>query len=38
MVGWNKIIKPRKLGGLGVRAARLQNTTLLGKIVWSLIQ
>ena len=38
IVGWNKITKPRKLGGLGVRPARLQNTALLGKLVWSLVQ
>ena len=38
MVGWNKITKPRKLGGQGVRPARLQNTALLGKLVWSLVQ
>jgi len=38
MVGWNKITKPRKLGGQGVRPARLQNTTLLGKLVWSFVQ
>jgi len=37
-VGWSKITKPRKLGGLGVRPARLQNTSLLVKLVWSLVQ
>jgi len=38
MVCWNKIMKPRKIEGLGVQPARLQNKTLLGKLVWSLVQ
>jgi len=38
MVRWNKIIQPRNKGGLGIRTARLQNTALLGKLVWSLLQ
>ena len=38
MVCWNKITKPRKIGGLGVQPARLQNKTFLGKLVWSLLQ
>lgn len=32
MVGWNKTIKPIKIGNLGTRLVRLQNTALLDKI------
>lgn len=32
MVGWYKIIKPEKLGGLWIRLTRLQNIALLGKL------
>ena len=38
MVGWNKIIKPKQLGGLRICPARLQNTSLLDKLVQSLMQ
>jgi hypothetical protein len=38
LVGWNKITQPRKYGGLGVRSARLQNTALLGKLIWEILQ
>ncbi|GAU13776.1 hypothetical protein TSUD_82850 [Trifolium subterraneum] len=31
LVGWDKITKPKKLGGLGIRKARDANTSLLGK-------
>nr|KYP54966.1 hypothetical protein KK1_001167 [Cajanus cajan] len=31
---WDVITQPRKFGGLGVRVAFLQNTTLLGKLIW----
>jgi len=36
LVGWNKIAKPRHLGGLGIRKAREANTCLLGKLIWDL--
>jgi hypothetical protein len=36
LVGWEKITKPKKLGGLGIRKAREANTSLLGKLVWSI--
>lgn len=36
LVGWNKVIQPRKEGGLGVRSAREANIPLLGKLVWDL--
>ncbi|CAJ2627607.1 unnamed protein product [Trifolium pratense] len=38
LVGWDKITKPKKLGGLGIRKAREANTYLLGKLVWSMHQ
>jgi hypothetical protein len=38
LVGWNKITKPEKLGGLGIRKAREANTALLGKLIWSIHQ
>lgn len=37
MVKWSTITKPRKLGGLGVRTARIQNVSLLGKLVWEIL-
>lgn len=37
LVGWNKIAKPKHLGGLGVRKAREANICLLGKLVWDLL-
>jgi hypothetical protein len=36
LVGWDKITKPKKLGGLGIRKAREANTSLLGKLVWDI--
>jgi ribonuclease HI len=36
LVGWDKITKPKKLGGLGIRKAREANTSLLGKLVWNI--
>jgi hypothetical protein len=38
LVGWDKITKPKKLGGLGIRKARDANTSLLGKLVWNVHQ
>ncbi|MCH81431.1 RNA-directed DNA polymerase (Reverse transcriptase), partial [Trifolium medium] len=38
LVGWDKITKPKKLGGLGIRKARDANTSLLGKLIWSIHQ
>jgi hypothetical protein len=37
LVGWDKITQPRRYGGLGVRVARLQNASLLGKLVWEIL-
>ncbi|GAU48983.1 hypothetical protein TSUD_245740 [Trifolium subterraneum] len=36
LVGWEKITQPRRFGGLGVRIARLQNVSLLGKLIWEI--
>jgi len=36
-VGWEKITKPKGSGGLGIRAARITNTSLLGKLVWDIM-
>lgn len=38
LVGWNKIAHPKHLGGLGIRPAREANISLLGKLVWELVQ
>lgn len=37
MVGWEKVAQPTRRGGLGVRLARSQNISLLGKLIWELI-
>jgi len=37
LVGWEKIIKPKDSGSLGIRAARITNTSLLGKLVWDIM-
>ena len=37
MVKWEIVIRPRKLGGLGVRVAHEQNIAWLGKLVWELL-
>ena len=38
LVGWNKIIKPKEEGGLGIPAARTRNIALLAKLNWRLYQ
>jgi hypothetical protein len=38
LVNWKKIAKPKQHGGLGIRSAREANTSLLGKLVWDLVQ
>jgi hypothetical protein len=38
LVGWNKIAHPKNLGGLGIRPAREDNTSLLGKLVSDMVQ
>lgn len=38
LVSWKKITLSRKLGFLGVRSTRDANTTLLGKMVWDMLQ
>lgn len=35
-MGWEKVAKPKKYGGLCVREARVANISLLGKLVWDL--
>ncbi|PNX98804.1 ribonuclease H, partial [Trifolium pratense] len=37
LVSWNKITQPRRFGGLSVRVSRLQNISLLGKLVWEIL-
>jgi hypothetical protein len=37
LVSWEKITQPRRSGGLGVRSARLQNVSLLGKLIWEVL-
>jgi hypothetical protein len=36
LVGWDKITRPKSLGGLGVGVARSVNTILLEKLVWDI--
>lgn len=36
LVGWNKIIKSKEEGGLGLQAAKEKNITLLAKLNWRL--
>lgn len=38
LVGWNKIIKSKEEGGLGIQAARAKNIALLAKLNWRLYQ
>ena len=38
LVGWNKIIKPKEEGRLGIPAARTRNTALHAKLNWRLYQ
>jgi hypothetical protein len=37
-VRWEKITKPKIMGGLGIRSARNTNICLLGKLVWDMVQ
>ena len=34
MVGWNKIVKSKEEGGLGIQEARAKNIALLSKLNW----
>ena len=38
LVGWNKIIRSKERGGLGIQAAKFKNLALLAKLNWSLNQ
>jgi len=38
LVGWNKIIKSKNEGGLGIQATRARNIALLAKLNWRLYQ
>jgi hypothetical protein len=38
LVSWKRISLPKNLGGLGIQTAREANTSLLGKLVWDLVQ
>ena len=38
LVGWNKIIRSKEEGGLGIQAAKFKNLALLAKLNWSLNQ
>lgn len=37
LVDWNKISRPKKVGGLRVRAVRETNSALLSKLVWDML-
>lgn len=36
LVSWDKVSRPKKDGGLGVRYAREANSAMLGKLVWQM--
>jgi len=38
LVNWKKFTSPNSAGGLGIRTARDANTSLLGKLVWNMVQ
>ncbi|GAU50504.1 hypothetical protein TSUD_409790 [Trifolium subterraneum] len=38
LVSWKKIARPKQHGGLSIRTARGQNISLLGKLVWDMVQ
>jgi len=38
LVNWQKVTTPKHLGGLGIRSARETNISLLGKLVWDMVQ
>ena len=38
LVGWNKVIRPKAKGGLGMQLARAKNIALLAKLNWRLYQ
>ena len=38
LVGWNKVVRPKEEGGLGIQAARAKNIALLAKLNWRLYQ
>ena len=38
LVGWNKIIRPKEEGGLGIQATKIKNLALLAKLNWRMNQ
>lgn len=38
LVGWNKLIKSKEEGGLGIQASRGKNIALLAKLNWRMFQ
>lgn len=38
LVTWDKVARPKKHGGLGLRSARMNNVVMLGKQLWGLVQ
>ena len=38
MVGWNKIVKSKEEGGLGIQEGRAKNIALLSKLNWRMYQ
>ena len=38
LVGWNKIIKPKEQGGLGIQYAKEKNIALIAKLNWQMHQ
>lgn len=38
LVNWKTVTSPKSIGGLSIRTARDANTSLLGKLVWDMVQ
>lgn len=38
LIAWDKIMKPKPMGGLGIKDFRLQNIALGAKLVWKFIK
>lgn len=37
-VGWKQVTQPKNAGGLGIREARINNETMLSKVIWKILR
>ena len=37
LISWDRVIRPKHFGGLGVREAHTMNNALLGKLIWKIV-